>query len=108
MSKTIPIPPTGRITLSLDWAADLNVPPRCGATINSAAWRLPNGITEGSSSVAGSVATVTIVCANLKLGKPYTLICAVTLSNGDILPGAVECTAAYRTATLSKAGCPTP
>jgi hypothetical protein len=107
-TKTIAIPPTGRITLSLDWVADLNVPPRCGAAINSAAWTLPTGITEASSSVAGTVAEVTIVTTNLKLGSTFTLICAVTLDNGDIIPGAVECTAAYRTATLSKAACSTP
>lgn len=105
-TQTILIPPTGRITLTLDWADDLDVPPRCGATLVSAAWTLPTGITQVTASVSGSKAVLTITTATLKINGTFTLICAATLSNGDILPAAVVCTAAHRSTRRSAEVCP--
>lgn len=100
------IPPTGRITLTLDWSADLAVPPRCGATVASAEWTLPTGFTEVSSSNTTTVCTITFTTSGLKLGKEFTLICRATLSNGDIIPAGVDVVAAYRESTVSTATCP--
>lgn len=102
------IPPTGRQTITLDWAADLAAPPRCGATLVSAAWTLPTGITQQAASISGSKAIITINTTDLKPGRVYSLICAATLSNGDVIPAAVDCTAAYRKTEPSTEPCPTP
>jgi hypothetical protein len=105
-TQTILIPPTGRITIALDWAADLDVPPRCDATLSSAAWTLPTGITQVSASVSGTKAILTITTANLKINAAYTAICAATLSNSDILTAAVVCTASHRSTKRSSEVCP--
>ena len=108
MSQTWPIPPTGRITLSLDWADDLQQPPRCGATLVSASWTMPVGVTLVQSTVEGSKVIFTITTNNLKINGTVNLICSATLSNGDILPAAVACVAVYRTTRRSTEVCPTP
>jgi len=102
----IKVPPTGRLTITLDWAAELAAPPRCGATLTAASWTLPTGFTEVANSESGSVATITFTTAGLRLGKKYTLVCNATLSNGDILTGGVAVEAAHRETTLSTAECP--
>lgn len=104
---TIAIPPTGRQTIALDWAADLAVPPRCGATLQSAIWTLPAGITQQSASLSGSKATITLNCTDLRAGRTYTLICVATLSNGDVIPASVDCLATNRKTQLSSERCPT-
>ena len=107
MSQTILIPPTGRITLTLDWADDLAVPPRCGATLSTVAWSLPTGITQqGAATVEGTKAIVTVNTSSLKVNGTFNLICAATLSNGDTLTAAVACTAAHRTTRRSSEVCP--
>lgn len=108
MSQQITIPPTGRITLTLDWAADLEVPPRCGSTLGAVAWTLPTGITELASAINGTKAEVTIATNALKLNGTFNLVCAATLSNGDILSASVVCVAAYRTTRRSAEVCPAP
>lgn len=105
-SQQVPIPPTGRLTIPLDWAADLAVPPRCGATLESATWTLPAGITQQAASIDGTKAIITINTSNLKLNGNFRLICSATLSNGDILPAAVECIAVYRNTRRSSEVCP--
>lgn len=107
-ANQIRIPPTGRITLQLDWASDLNVPPRCGATLTAASWTLPTGITEIAESIDGTKAEITIATANLKLGSTPTLVCSATLSNSDVLTAAVVCLVAHREVKRSTEACPTP
>lgn len=106
-NQTYPIPPTGRQTYTLDWAADLEVPPRCGATLESVAWTVPAGITVAASSIDGSKAVVTFNSVGLKVNATYTAICSATLSNGDILPAAVPLQALYRGTKRSAEVCPT-
>jgi hypothetical protein len=107
-NQTYPIPPTGRQTYTLDWAADLAVPPRCGATLVAASWTVPSGITVAASSIDGSKAVVTLNSVGLKVNGTYTAICTATLSNGDIIPSAVLLQALYRNTRRSAEVCPTP
>lgn len=102
------IPPTGRITITLDWAEDLNAPPRCGAELVSAAWSLPTGITQNAALVEGTKAQLTITTIGLKANSRQVLTCAATLSNGDIIPAAVECIAVARKVRRSAEVCPAP
>jgi hypothetical protein len=106
MTRPNTLPPTGRTTISVDWAAELNNYPRCGATLASVAWTLPQGVSLVAQAIDGTRALLTVATSGLSVGQTVTIVCTATFSNGDILPSATDHPIAYWRTKPSKESCP--
>jgi hypothetical protein len=106
MTRPNTLPPTGRTTISVDWSAELNNYPRCGATLVSAAWTLPQGVALVAQTIEGNRALVTVSTTNLAVGSTVTIVCTATFSNGDILPAATDHPIAFWRTKPAKESCP--
>lgn len=92
--------PTGRLTLRLDWSDELTAAPRVNETLQSVTWTLPNKITEVSSSITPTAATITVETDNAPLGLSDYLYCKATLSGGDVLTSRVPIVIKYLDSTI--------
>lgn len=72
--------PNETVDYSLDWTSELQT----GQTISSASWTVPAGLTSSSAGVSGAVTTRRI--AGGTAGTDYKVVCAITKSNGEVVP----------------------
>ncbi|MEO1208596.1 MAG: hypothetical protein AAFX78_03555 [Cyanobacteria bacterium J06638_20] len=77
------IPPSGRTTLRIDWGDFLRRLPGAPSLAN-AAWTVPTGLTEVSSSSDSTISIIVIDSSGLTKGATYTLTCTATLTDSDI------------------------
>jgi len=89
------LPPTGRLTIKLDWADELNSVPRSDETLILVSWQLPTGLTNVSQQNTATEAYLTIGTTNQAIGFSDFIICTATFSGGDIISARVPFTIRY-------------
>jgi hypothetical protein len=83
------LPPTGRLTIKLDWADELNSVPRSDETLVAVVWTLPTGLTNSAQERTDTEANLTIGTSNQAIGYSDFIICTATFSGGDIVSARV-------------------
>lgn len=89
------LPPTGRLTIKLDWADELNSVPRSDETLVGVTWTLPTGLTLIAQQRTDTEAYLTVGTSNQAIGFSDFIICTATFSGGDIISARVPFTIRY-------------
>lgn len=86
------LPPTGNLTIRVDWEQELNSVPRVNETLASVAWTLPAGLTnlgQNLNSPTNTQAFLRIGTNNAPIGFSDYILCRATLSGGNVITARV-------------------